>query len=172
MTSTTSSRRSVALCLASVKGLLHIIWLVLLLLVRVSVAHAATDNMVLPPSSFKYLLTKAIERNGGPARTMAWIFPLSSSPITTAMSTRGRHKSLHGPGARHGSTVTTSLETERKPTLPRRVAIVGGGLAGLSTAYHLLQKTAADVNLSSCLDITILDPAMVGMAGASSVAGG
>lgn len=46
------------------------------------------------------------------------------------------------------------------------VAIVGGGLAGLSVAYHLLdQKTGA-------MNISIYDKANLGEGGASSVAGG
>jgi glycine/D-amino acid oxidase-like deaminating enzyme len=49
---------------------------------------------------------------------------------------------------------------------PQRVAIIGGGLAGLSTAYHLLQKSP------SSIEITIIDKALPGAAGASSVAGG
>jgi glycine/D-amino acid oxidase-like deaminating enzyme len=49
---------------------------------------------------------------------------------------------------------------------PQRVAIIEGGLAGLSTAYHLLQKS------SSSIEITIIDKALPGTAGASSVAGG
>lgn len=48
---------------------------------------------------------------------------------------------------------------------PQTIGIVGGGLAGLSTAFHLLQKKP-DVH------ITILDKASVGTGGASSVAGG
>jgi hypothetical protein len=183
VTSTRSSRKSVARSLFAsrpLQRLLHILWLVLLLLlVDLSVAHAATDMMVLQTLTFKNLLVPTNQRYGGPARMMAWISPRSSWSSPTATTAKitawRRHKSLHGPGPRHGSSTTTPFETEeRNPTLPRRVAIVGGGLAGLSTAYHLLQKTAADCTLSSssCLDITILDPAMVGMAGASSVAGG
>ena len=49
---------------------------------------------------------------------------------------------------------------------PQNIAIVGGGLAGLSTAFHLLEKTQ-----SRCR-VTIFDTAPVGTAGASSVAGG
>jgi hypothetical protein len=49
---------------------------------------------------------------------------------------------------------------------PKNIAIVGGGLAGLSTAFHLLEKT------SSRCQVTIFDTAPVGTAGASSVAGG
>lgn len=48
----------------------------------------------------------------------------------------------------------------------RKLAIVGGGLAGLSTAFHLLEKTP------HTFQITIIDKAPVGQAGASSVAGG
>jgi hypothetical protein len=47
-----------------------------------------------------------------------------------------------------------------------RIAIVGGGLAGLSTAFHLLEKTQGK------LEVTIFDTAPVGTKGASSVAGG
>jgi ribulose 1,5-bisphosphate synthetase/thiazole synthase len=46
------------------------------------------------------------------------------------------------------------------------VAIVGGGLAGLSTAYHLLEKLGGHV------EITVIDKAAPGEGGASSVAGG
>jgi ribulose 1,5-bisphosphate synthetase/thiazole synthase len=45
------------------------------------------------------------------------------------------------------------------------VGIVGGGLAGLSTAYHLLQKQPS-------IHVTILDVALPGEGGASAVAGG
>ena len=45
------------------------------------------------------------------------------------------------------------------------VGIVGGGLAGLATAYHLLEK-------NPLIQITILDKAQPGSGGASAVAGG
>eukprot|EP00980_Cylindrotheca_fusiformis_P018784 scaffold6265_cov193-Cylindrotheca_fusiformis.AAC.4 len=45
------------------------------------------------------------------------------------------------------------------------VAIVGGGLAGLATAYHLIRKNPA-------VHITIIDKALPGTGGASAVAGG
>jgi len=48
----------------------------------------------------------------------------------------------------------------------KNVAIVGGGLAGLSTAYHLLDKLGGNVQ------ITIMDKAEPGEGGASAVAGG
>lgn len=51
-------------------------------------------------------------------------------------------------------------------TAPSSIGIVGGGLAGLSTAFHLLSKTNG-----SC-HVTIYDPCVVGTGGASSVAGG
>lgn len=46
------------------------------------------------------------------------------------------------------------------------IAIVGGGLAGLSVAYQLLEKTKGEIQL------TIIDKARPGEGGASSVAGG
>ena len=66
-------------------------------------------------------------------------------------------------------TLFSSLESEFKAASPlaepQDVAIVGGGLAGLATAFHLLQK-APDTK------ITIFDKALPGCGGASSVAGG
>lgn len=51
----------------------------------------------------------------------------------------------------------------------KRVAIVGGGLAGLSTAYHLLQKTQRSGPL---VEICVFDNHPVGTGGASAIAGG
>ena len=50
---------------------------------------------------------------------------------------------------------------------PRNLAIVGGGLAGLSTAYHFLDKCNDTV-----ASLTIWDREAVGQGGASAVAGG
>jgi protoporphyrinogen oxidase len=48
-----------------------------------------------------------------------------------------------------------------------RICVVGGGLAGLSVTYHLLQKSRTP------LSITLWDrEATVGTGGASAVAGG
>lgn len=46
------------------------------------------------------------------------------------------------------------------------LGIVGGGLAGLSTAFHILDKT------QGACHVTIYDTSPVGTGGASSVAGG
>lgn len=48
----------------------------------------------------------------------------------------------------------------------QNIGIVGGGLAGLSTAYHLIEKLGDNAN------ITIFDQGNPGTCGASSVAGG
>jgi glycine/D-amino acid oxidase-like deaminating enzyme len=55
--------------------------------------------------------------------------------------------------------------------VPQKIAIVGGGLAGLSTAFHLLEK-ASQLYPAKSLDVTILDSHQVGTGGASAVAGG
>ena len=55
-------------------------------------------------------------------------------------------------------------------TSPKNIAIVGGGLAGLSTAYHLL-RYSIDHNIV-LPSLTIIDKAEPGKGGASSVAGG
>lgn len=49
--------------------------------------------------------------------------------------------------------------------MSHRVAVIGGGLAGLSTAYHVLEKSLS-------ADITIFDRQPPGVGGASAVAGG
>lgn len=60
--------------------------------------------------------------------------------------------------------------------IPNRIAIVGGGLAGLAATYHLLHSTQRwarkrDFNASD-LSITIFDPSPVGAGGASAAAAG
>jgi hypothetical protein len=62
-------------------------------------------------------------------------------------------------------------DAQQSHAQPQNIAIVGGGLAGLSTAFHLLDKTQTQAHNSPCR-VTILDTAPVGTAGASSVAGG
>jgi hypothetical protein len=53
---------------------------------------------------------------------------------------------------------------------PKNIGIVGGGLAGLSTTFHIL-KHCADRNID-LPSITIIDKSLPGEGGASSVAGG
>ena len=68
-----------------------------------------------------------------------------------------------------------SAQRDIGPRPIKSVAIVGGGLAGLSTAYHLLDMVGNEdegVSSSMGLQITIYDKANVGEGGASSVAGG
>mmetsp|Transcript_13572 Transcript_13572/g.30316 ORF Transcript_13572/g.30316 Transcript_13572/m.30316 type:complete len:387 (+) Transcript_13572:3-1163(+) len=57
------------------------------------------------------------------------------------------------------------MANRNRRLMSHSVGIVGGGLAGLSTAYHLLKK-------SPSTDITIIDRQSPGTGGASSVAGG
>ena len=57
-------------------------------------------------------------------------------------------------------------KTDQRPI--NDVAIIGGGLAGLSTAYHLFELRQ---HLTP-LNITIYDRCQVGEGGASAVAGG
>jgi len=61
---------------------------------------------------------------------------------------------------------TTVPQTRLFASSQQKIAIVGGGLAGLSTAFHLLEKLGDDVQ------ITIFDKTKPGAGGASSVAGG
>jgi len=63
---------------------------------------------------------------------------------------------------------TTTTTTSSSSSSNNRLAIVGGGLAGLSTAYHFLDKCNKDTATS----VTIWDSKAVGEGGASAVAGG
>lgn len=65
---------------------------------------------------------------------------------------------------------TTREHQQHRPI--RRIGIIGGGLAGLSVAYHLLDISEKNTENSDPLHIVIYDKAKVGEGGASSVAGG
>ena len=79
-----------------------------------------------------------------------------------------------------GVIVVRSMATTAKPagrTNSLKVSIVGGGLAGLSVAHHLIEKSSQRQNGADDpikeLDITIFDRcAGPGLGGASAVAGG
>lgn len=61
-------------------------------------------------------------------------------------------------------------ESSPQPRTIETVAVVGGGLAGLSTACHLLVKSR--IAGRSSLRVTVIDKDEVGCGGASAVAGG
>ncbi len=86
------------------------------------------------------------------------LFPIRSSSTTRlCSSTKGTQN------------VVTSSSVSPSPK-SKKIAIVGGGLAGLSTAYHLLSYSISrNMEIPS---ITVIDKTTVGKGGASSVAGG
>ncbi len=113
------------------------------------------------------LLMSAIAAGAARARrrlssiSLAWQHqqPLLSSPRRRGLTTR--------LAAEETTTTTTTQQ-------PQHVTIVGGGLAGLSTAWHLVaqggqQRQPQPHPLTS---LTLLDPRPPGQAEASSVAGG
>jgi hypothetical protein len=69
------------------------------------------------------------------------------------------------PFLRRRSASSSSIN-DSSERAPQNFTIIGGGLAGLSTAFHILQKAPSGSH------VTVLDKAPVGTAGASSVAGG
>ena len=77
---------------------------------------------------------------------------------------------------RYGASCSlSSQEGDISTSSVTNVAIIGGGLAGLSTAYHLLDIAGGNASYKSKgrgLQITIFDKANIGKGGASSVAGG
>lgn len=139
------------------------------------------------------------DNNNGECRTMmrsSWVGnKLTSSLILisfTFLSMKGRYKvfdkSLFASGLVHvrhtcdKSTLSQPLLRRRvrlfasdsfsepQPTEVKNIAIIGGGLAGLSTAYHLIENSKKlNRNIPS---ITIFDKNEPGTGGASSVAGG
>ena len=70
----------------------------------------------------------------------------------------------------------TSTATPVGRTNSLKVSIVGGGLAGLSVAHHLIEKTQQQQDgdgMIQRLDITVFDRCTgPGLGGASAVAGG
>ena len=76
----------------------------------------------------------------------------------------------HAAQQRHNH--TSSSSTLQHNNSPRHIRILGGGLAGLSMAYHLLSLLQQQQQPSR-FDITIYDTAHeIGTGGASAVAGG
>jgi ribulose 1,5-bisphosphate synthetase/thiazole synthase len=98
-------------------------------------------------------------------QVLSWSVLLLSLVIKMSVSFRILHQRM----ARFSNIAlfasSEPLREQGKQSQQVKVAIVGGGLAGLSTAFHLLQKSPG-------CDITILDKAPVGTSGASAVAGG
>ena len=75
----------------------------------------------------------------------------------------------HAEQQRHNHTSSSTLHPHTNS--PRHIRILGGGLAGLSMAYHLL--SLQQQHPSPRFDITIYDTAHeIGTGGASAVAGG
>lgn len=61
-------------------------------------------------------------------------------------------------------------------SMPERVAVVGGGLAGLAVTWHLLNSTRRMAKKRgadhTCIHVTVFDPASPGSAGATAAAAG
>ncbi len=91
------------------------------------------------------------------------VFVRSFTTPTIITSTR---KTIKIPLKRVSSTSLSQQST-------RDVAIIGGGLAGLSVCYHLLLLQKQQQGKKQALNITIYDQESVpGKGGASAVAGG
>lgn len=94
-------------------------------------------------------------------------FQMISACALRSTTTRTRKAS-----PRHQLSVALSAASQppqrEEAETPRHLAILGGGLAGLGTAYHFLDKCSAD----DVENVTIWDRSAVGQGGASAVAGG
>lgn len=58
-----------------------------------------------------------------------------------------------------------SAQSSKPLQSPRKIAVIGGGLAGLATVFHIIDKQPG-------VHVTVFDKVPVGTGGASSVAGG
>jgi len=124
---------------------------------KVHHAVAATCWMIAAAVVVIIMLLRLSHRHTA-AAAAAWIPSRHNcNTITsTMMSTRSTPNNVVADG-------------EPTPITRRKIAIVGGGLAGLSVAWHLLEHQQIQQQLS----ITILDrAASAGIGGASAVAGG
>ena len=94
------------------------------------------------------------------------------SPFCQAFGLKGGPAKSKVPSRRSSSGLWMSTSSaDGTAEVPQKIAIVGGGLAGLSTAFHLLEKATQLYPVKS-LDLSILDSHPVGTGGASAVAGG
>jgi hypothetical protein len=80
-------------------------------------------------------------------------------------------RSLSAAAARSSSNGNGNINSSPSAP-PHNICIVGGGLAGLSTAFHFLEKQPRAGAHPSAASVTILDRDEVGQSGASAVAGG
>mmetsp|Transcript_16961 Transcript_16961/g.23572 ORF Transcript_16961/g.23572 Transcript_16961/m.23572 type:complete len:549 (+) Transcript_16961:135-1781(+) len=161
------------------------IFLIVIMLSGSCIAHASSSFVIrrhIGPRATRNIKTATSTR----ARRMM----LQKKNLTTTTMTMisrfrnncGRMGKFKAPYRFLSTTTTTSRRMNRNgdnllgTTCDdiNNVAIVGGGLAGLSAAYHLLEKTIVNKNEEGydSLRLTVFDTAPVGTGGASSVAGG
>ena len=92
---------------------------------------------------------------------------------TDASENETRRRRGSAPSSHRHLSNRTDNEEPPLPLVVKSAAIVGGGLAGLSTAYHLLDVAGKEEkDAPRRVRITVYDKADVGEGGASSVAGG
>ena len=114
-------------------------------------------------------LTSRIEQNGSGFLTVAALLMDKRTLRKQCYSLAGRERrnpfSSRVNSGIGGCSSDKNTSRQQHSLMAHRVAVIGGGLAGLSTAYHLLEK-------SPFSDITIIDQQSPGAGGASAVAGG
>lgn len=165
------------MCSNPLKGVGHTTW-------YISITTSAFSSLAAAPALARFISLQTMPHRRGIVPFFAAISrqPLFSSQPTRRLFRTTSINALPSLSIRNFAPKVASYKVVRSNIappdhpLPRRIAVVGAGLAGLAVTYHLLNSTARYARKRSfdhtSLRITIFDPVHPGTGGASSAAAG